>query len=315
MDFGLGRGKLLFMENIIVVGAGVIAETLLFHLKKRYKNQNLTLTQISAPEFYPPCSESSTATIALRNTKKGLSPLGDLLVDGFKTFESFINYFKPAGIEKADHHFITEKKDEKFIKRYGSINFFEHSYLIEWESYKTWLRSYEVCDILRLEDCALKARENLLILKNNDPISFDKVFWCTNFNPYRNLKFRPGSYLEIDFKVDQSVIYEVDGINIVFRKQDQKLLIGSTTIKEDHYLCPMNNLRQLYEQANSYLLSTKELSLKPFKDFKIKTGIRSLGNRIPFIGSMDNNQFGLFDFHKNGFLLSHIAAQNLLKMV
>lgn len=299
------------MSKIIVVGDGVIARSLIFFLAK-YAPQN-SYIQVSANDFYPSCSDYSTATVALRNTQRGLSPLGDLIVEGFKAFNEFILNNNPLGVEPVPHFHRTLTHSEKFLKRFGSEFYEEKSYLIYWNEYKNWL--LKNVQITHINDVAINTKANKLNLKSGVSLDYDKLIWCTGIQKDKKIKVRPGSYLYKEMNITQSRIYEIDGINIILRALDKKLLIGSTTIRDNHYIAPINRLRDLHQKAKLFMKNELSLNIADFDTFNIQTGLRSLGSRMPFFGRLSDNQWGMFDFHKNGYLMSISAASYVAKDV
>ena len=78
-------------KTLSIVGGGLSGLLTAFYLVQERKARSLPLPRINlfVSPLYPSCTLSSTATVALRGTKKGLSPLGDQLVDAFHEVEKF----------------------------------------------------------------------------------------------------------------------------------------------------------------------------------------------------------------------------------
>lgn len=301
------------MKNIIIVGSGIISQTLIYYLQQKPQFKDHSFIEISDHHFYPSCSVTSTATVALRNTQKGISELGDLIVNGYQSFKKFAEDEKPSGVEEVDHYFETQNKSEKFLKRYGQDSFFEKSYLVLWDEYSNWLKKKRVKTVETVNDIAISADGNILQTKSGKNYQYDYLFWCTNKVPFIESKKRPGSYLECSLELTESKILEIDGINIILRSRDQKILIGSTTEIANHLVADLMKLKKLHETAKTYLKNKMNLEIPEFKNFSIKTGLRSLGDRKPKVTRIHTNEWGVFDLNKNGYLLSHHLSQKLIE--
>ena len=85
-------------DQIVIVGNGVMAKVLTFYLNRSgFKN----ITRIAEDTDIPMCSTRTTAINCLRGTQRGLSPLGDLIVDSFDQFEKFYHKFAPEGVSSS----------------------------------------------------------------------------------------------------------------------------------------------------------------------------------------------------------------------
>lgn len=102
-------------RKVLIVGNGIAAKLLAFTL---YKDKGITATMIANEDFAPMCSTRSTAINCLRGTKKGISKLGDLIVDSYEDFVHFYNTFKPEGVEKSFELQIWDKDYDKWQRRY-----------------------------------------------------------------------------------------------------------------------------------------------------------------------------------------------------
>lgn len=107
--------------DTVIVGDGISAKCVIFALNKI----GLTdILQISSDDQAPSCSTRTTAINCLRGTKKGLSPLGDLIVDSFHDFEHFFNEHKPEGVCKTYEWqcWPQDSKDHaKWVKRFKTF--------------------------------------------------------------------------------------------------------------------------------------------------------------------------------------------------
>jgi hypothetical protein len=109
-------------KNILIVGDGIAAWCLQFELLRQ---ENVQITNISAPEHFPDCSTRSTSINCLRGTTKGVSPLGDLILSSFEEFENFYFKEKPSGIYQAIEYQLwnDHKKWERRYPEYLETKF------------------------------------------------------------------------------------------------------------------------------------------------------------------------------------------------
>lgn len=107
-----------YCENI-VIGNGIMAKQLMFALKDHYSD----ISCISSLDFAPASSLSTTSINCLRGTEKGVSVLGDLLVESQIEFINFYKKFNPPGVSKTvevQTWLEGGNTHAKWLRRYGS---------------------------------------------------------------------------------------------------------------------------------------------------------------------------------------------------
>ena len=114
-----------FMQNydVIIVGDGIGARVLLHEMAKSQFFLDKSILQIHNPTNFPLCSFNTTSVVSGGIHKKGLSPLGDLLVDSYDSFVSFWEKH-PHIADRSKQFYIfdenqEQKKKEQFLTRYG----------------------------------------------------------------------------------------------------------------------------------------------------------------------------------------------------
>jgi len=113
-------------RSLVIIGNGVAANVLGFYLRHNGTTQGARIIQISHDRVYRPCSQSTTSHICLRNARRGVSPLGDLLVEAFAAFRAFVKLHAPKGVYACDHFHLWRCHSDRaagFFKRYEGVCF------------------------------------------------------------------------------------------------------------------------------------------------------------------------------------------------
>ncbi|MCO4795039.1 MAG: hypothetical protein KC493_15085, partial [Bacteriovoracaceae bacterium] len=107
--------------DVIIIGNGIASKVFQFHFLK--SNPNKKILVLESP-LYPSCSIKTTSHVGLVDPVKGVSPLGDLIVDSYDSFKEFVKNYEPKGVEKglSFHDEMTNGSEHFFI---NSIFFLE----------------------------------------------------------------------------------------------------------------------------------------------------------------------------------------------
>lgn len=109
--------------RIAVIGGGIAGQMIVWRLLQ--EKADFTIDWFEASEKIPPCSFSTTSLVRKAGIERGVSPLGDLLLESFEEFESFVEknpHFSHRAIEKMEHLQCWRKDDERsssYQRRYG----------------------------------------------------------------------------------------------------------------------------------------------------------------------------------------------------
>jgi len=186
-----------------IIGAGVAAESLLFHINQNPELKNtLEITQFASERLAPACSTSSTSTVFLNNTERGISPLGDLIVDAFEVTKDFIQTHNPEGVSVGSHYHLCHPqspKHENYQKRYSTnktinsipnsklklrdnfSNYTEEGFIFYPDKFLNWLREKNQTNIQDKLLIQLGEEETGIHCRFDDGTeeTFDKLVLCT----------------------------------------------------------------------------------------------------------------------------------------
>jgi hypothetical protein len=336
------------IKNIVTIGDGIAAWCLHEELLKL---PNVKITNISSSDLFKPCSLNTTSLNCLRGTRRGLTELGDKVIDSYEVFEEFFNTHKPAGVFKGiEYQLWREDQHDKWMRRYpeffktedntflqdkliSKFNYQQNeAYFIDPKTLKDWYRKRHskveclngfVTSINYVEGGGYTVESNLNF---NDV--FDKVILCTNhathllarglseeFDYYlTHSKPVAGTYLEMPLPEGQYT----DNLNIaigahhfIVRADSKRLQIGSTSDNKMDIDLPNN--KDILNLYNS-LQKCFTFELPPFEDFKKHTGIRHKGfERKPYWGRVTPNEeiYSVCGLYKNAFSFAYLAAKEL----
>jgi len=341
--------------DLLVVGNGLAPQTLLFELNKALKIkeincQNFSVAQIFSEDLAPACSTRSTSTISLNGIEDGISELGDALRSGFFAFESFYKEYSLSFIEPVTQ-FITatdELKLESLRRRYKNLTPIKNtllksvyegvelnSYLVSPDLLHNWFnQELQKSSIHRIEDFIIKTDLNSDGIieshtQKGDIIKSSKIVFCAGAYSAIFSRFFPdglfkvnqqvvaGSYLEKKIKLPQAFILTVDGHNLLYRKSDDSLVLGSASTKGAICLNDFSELKHIFEIMKDIC----HFDLGNFDDFKAETGLRhKASKRIPICKFLDESKkVGVINgLYKNGYSLpfyfSKIMVSEILSL-
>ncbi len=328
------------MTTLAIIGSGIVGRSLLFHLTK----ENFQFDEIllfDSPDFSPPCSLNTTAISALRGITSGHSPLGDLILEGFKSFCGHVEKDRPDGVYPIFQYSAQTKNTEVFLKRYPDaqmVNSFDEFNFVE-KIYITKEKAFMVKPPLYLDWLLKKSELKVKLKKINQFVTkitpkseveiqtahgevykANKVvfaagpasrFWLSLFPDSLLKTSKPvqGAYLEFKnfYGGDKSFSLTLDGGNVVYRHETKELLIGSSSQDVGHCLAPENELREIY----STLTKNVQFNWPHYHQGQILVGHREKAKkREPYIINKDPLYF-IGGLYKNGFTLSYKITETL----
>lgn len=314
------------MTTLAIIGSGIAGRSLLYALAKEKIFPSKVLL-FHSEKMSPPCSFASTAIVAPRGVTTGHSELGNLLVEGFDVFRRHVAQDSPFGVEEITQTTGASSKLEQFKKRYPNgvhrENFYiaeERAFMVYPEVYLSWLleEGKKVLPLTVINDfvTAVKEEQQKVFLTTKDQKTFevDQVVFATGahsrFWGQHSSSIR-GTYLEFA-QVERgatSFSMTMDGNNLIYRSQDKKLLVGSTTDELTHALPSVSDLERIYLSFKS------SMDLPPFEEGKVKVGFREKApKRLPYV-RRQGRLFFMGGFYKNGFSLSLRMTKNLLPLL
>ncbi len=340
---GFVEGNELKMKALII-GNGIASEILLDQLVRNISSVGITEFQIfHHPQLAPPCTQSSTAMMALRGTRQGVSPLGDEIFEAHSLASRFYPDFKSAFFTRS--YQLIDFEDKARLRRYSHADDFELSELPLTLKTEGYVKKFETCYILnpsmlmselqaRNTNDFIERKEELVTQMTSDKSKWviqtlgggeyqgDILFQCTGaYQPWLQVEGEPpiipvqGSYLEFEINLNKpSFSINIGKTNLVYRQEDQKLLIGSTSQLGDFFK-PANliDLKKYFEKS---LNTFPELEAKlTWEDARICTGIRarSKSRRMMVEQISSTPDAWLFNgFYKNGFSLPLLGAKKII---
>lgn len=335
--------------DLVVIGNGLAAQVFLHTLFTNVnKSQNYSVAQIFSEELAPACSLRSTASVSLSGIEEGISELGDELSKSFFYFEEFYRTHSPAGIESIEQYVaaFSERENEKNQRRYKHLDDLTHpffikslrgkklqSYIVSPEQLTQWfedkLETFPLKRLRHFVQSVSKKTDDLneCHLLGGEKVFAKKILFCTGAYAKIHAQFFgmdktlertqvvAGSFLErsVDLNCD-SFYFTLDGHNLIYRKSDHKLILGSVSTKGAVASADFLELAQLLEFFKTLL----NLPLGEMSDFFVTTGLRHKGiKRRPFYQALDadNRLFLMSGLYKNGYSFPYYVAHEILKKI
>lgn len=333
------------MTTLAIIGSGIASRSLLYTLAKEKKSYSRILV-FSSESFAPACSLRSTAIVAPRGVRRGVSPLGDQIMDGYDVFLNHAKHDHPQGVSFGIQYTSANQKEDQYLKRFPDAqrasSFSDYSFksqtllsveeacIVRPEIYLKWLmtKSKDVLNIFEIEKfvTSISQNEEGVQIKTQDEEVYhvDQLvlaaghsnrFW-KNLVPDSVLetsKRAKGTYIEFSnvHLGPASFSLSHNGHNLVYRADAQNLLVGNTTSDEEHDLPNLEELENIFEQLSL------ELNF-PFPSFvsgKIIVGIREKARkRAPYL--FENGRIVFFGgLYKNGYLVSLMMANKTIELL
>ncbi len=310
------------MNDLIIIGNGIAANCFLYELGRQ--KRNLSVLKIHNEKLAPSCSINSTATISLRGSTKGISPLGDEIFESYQLAEAFIKTEKPDGVSPSKFYSLCDKDEEdEYIRRFGSLEQIEKAeslslkqlfpgkiwdgYIFDPEKFLSFLQNKtpahtsisgmvtsteitsEGVSVTTLDGENYKAKK-LLICAGAYTKIYESLYPA--HEAIKNSQSVPGAYLE-KASVDlgpKSFVVSRGGENLIYMAEIKTLKIGATTQKKGIEAPDFAKLNQIYESFQEVIRE----GLPNLSDFEIKVGLRQKGpKRMPFYGKISPKVFAL----------------------
>lgn len=323
--------------DIILVGDGLAARLLLYEMSQRQSFLDKKILQISSPINFPECSTRTTSVVSGGVHEKGISKLGDLLVDSYNSFTSFVNEYNDLGMfcEKSPQYYVfdehmTEHKKEMFLKRFGhELEDFQHckvaskqSYLVFSEKLLSFLKDLYVkkLNLTHVKETYIEHKESALRTDvstyNGDKIILATGAYSSFFEPSLDTKLGKavsGSYLKwdnISLDID-NFVFSKGHFNLIHRKSKGELLFGGTSF-EGHIHA--HNLRELKSEFSLFKdMINFDLDVQ---NANVITGLRhKCSKRLPVCKKINANTYVFSGFYKNGFTFPFYLKKILIDLL
>jgi len=299
--------------DVTIVGNGIASKIFLFFYLQDFPDSKVSV--IESP-LYPSCSIKTTSHVAVSKRVEGSGVLGQLVVESFEAFESFVKENSPYGIETGQHYlntfddgalhyFITPKLFFQWIQKelssYDIHYFSDHIISVQ-----------EADDLVKLQGDVIHQSKKVLIASGPGFSSIKINGFTQDF--YKGFVKRPGSYWISkagNYHSDNSWVYTKGKANLIYRREEHLFLLGGTT-NADHELgidfSTLIEWHQLYQNELVFL--------PQFSSGEVDSGIRFRGpKRLPFSGKVPGTKqlFALTGMHKNGFSYPFLLAKKCLE--
>ncbi len=297
------------------------------------------------------CSRNSTAVVALHGIKRGVSPLGDDLVDAFDMAYSFYEKNKPPGVSILSRFHLTGLNKEKLFQRFGHLEEFEimgkrfegvseKALVYEPLTFMNWWQERLLSKAkerglkIHLHQdmvTALKVGSGLEVYclgKSLQGQNVDKIVDCrgSGVNELASaqvkIKRAPGHYwlwqgreIKEDLGEDPW-IYTLNGHNLIYDAKRASLILGGST--EIEGVCAKSFIG-LNEQREAFLELFGEGSsigkvLIPHKA-QVFTGVRPKGQKRRPLLLKNENHIVINGFYKNGYSLCYLYGKRALDLL
>jgi len=337
-------------QTFIIIGNGVAAWRVNAELERKFVDAKSL--RVASETFAPACSFRSTAINCLRGTQRGISALGDLIVDSHEEFCAFMNKENPDGVLKTHEYQVwdpdSQESSTKWERRFGAHEEFDsieglalgktyrgvksEAYLIDPYQFYQWhigqFNNTEEIDDHVIEVTKYAGRHRIITQKGREVFA-DKIFLCAGHSsPVFSSLISDAkclNYLSRSKPVKGAYLYKaavgselnfslaLEGKHLIFRNGD--LLIGSTSENDSSITYQdAEQTRSLYDYVSKHLSDPG--FLPKFDEMEIKVGVRHKGpKRTPFWGECAENIYGVFGLYKNGFSFSFKAAKDLVATI
>lgn len=335
--------------DLCVVGNGLAAQVFLWNLSSSdRKSQNFSIAQCFDEECAPACSLRASATVSLNGISEDVSPLGNDMREAYFLFEEFVNKNNPSGVIPVDRTVIStnEKEEQKLIRRYKRCDDIHSqllknvhkgviypSYLIKIDDYWQWFSDQTKKTVDQYPSLVKEIKKHEegfeIVMKSNEILFAKKILLATGayakvFHHFFHeivgdfelkTEIKAGSYLSKKIDLGDSSFYlSIDSHNILYRHQDQQLILGSTSTLGAFEAVPLEDLLKLFNKCKQFV----SFDLGEFDSFQITTGLRHKAPKRMMDcreSPLEKNLFHINGFYKNGFSMCHLASKRMIKLI
>lgn len=307
--------------DIIVIGDGFAARTILAALDKKYR-----VLQVFCPNLFPKASASAGALASSFGAREGLSKLGDLNVASFRSFQRYIQKlglpFRPKEMSYFfDFQNAEDREKQRFLSRWGEENISKNNrywyakdqaYLIDPALYLECLKNIYVNSIQSLEGRVDSYHNNEVLLYDGSKYTGNFIIDCTGaYGDDKQHKIAFGAYFRVPYCFNkEDFLLNLNGKNILYHHQQEQLIIGATTQDDKNMVANLTTMLSWQSEVDQ-LFNELNMPVVNWKAVGIITGLRSKAQkRIPNFSWRDS-VFTVFGLYKNGLMYSVKALDEL----
>ena len=289
---------------MIIVGKGVAGSTLAYLAREQKPNLKIALLHSSRNQ---PCSLHSTGIVSTFGMEPGSSLRADHICTAVAKAEKFFAKKHPPGVERVPHLYAHSDREN-------------HCYLISPDKYLNWLEEQTHCDfweehVEEVEEGRIKTfsgkifEGKVIVLASGAYIKKENKLFPAH--PYvaesSVVKGSYGIFENINWK-KTSFVFSCGKANLVYRREDNKVIIGGTTDREEGVKPNVEALEHCYNTLADFF------DLPLFNTIEPGVGLRHRGRkRMPYWGGLTKNVYGILGLYKNGWSLAFLAAEELLQ--
>lgn len=292
------------------------------------------------------CSRNSTAVVALHGIKRGVSPLGDDLVEAYEKALKFFKENTPSGVQKLTRFHLVKGDSEKLVQRFGLIENLsvlgkelsgvqEEALVYEPEVFLSWWKERLVQGFHDLQDQSLTlsviddvvtqiSHDGMIHLQGmSDNYEGDRLIDCrgSGVNELASVSLKvkriPGHYWVWQNQELKTVLGEegfvltLNGHNLIYKADAAKVILGGST--EEEGMSAFSFL-ELEEQRKDFLKLFPQLEevLTP-SDALVFTGKRTKGPKRRPILERNSGTIVINGLYKNGYSLCYSFGEKALQ--
>lgn len=316
---------------LAVIGGGVASHALLFFLQKNGVDPK-NILRISS-HLPPSGSDRHTGFVSVAGISKGISSLGDTLLNAYDVFTRWTLATRPEGVMKGHLYVLANQDRYVSLEPVSQIEGVENhsdirrgsAWFVHCEKYLAWFEKMNtavpflndlVCQVEYKDSHWIVQTQNKRIVKASVLLlamgAFGKII--ESIFPsclFKQTSVAAGSFLR--FKISGGIPpYAVDFGEFTLTINQNTCTLGSTT-QGAILAADSIKLKAYYQKASSVL---GEGLLPPFEQGEIISGVRHKGiKRQPFWGRMEERLFGIHSLYKNGLSFSILAGDSLARQL
>lgn len=320
--------------DILIIGDGVSARAIQWKLF--LSSFSGSVLQVYSEDLFPMTSVKSTGLVAYRGMQKGISPLGDVLLEGVEYFFKNIMDTGLMGLERGTLIDICPIDDGRIQRRYGRSDKLENykmdmdlngaGYCYAKEDVIFVNPSLFMDSLLNQYDYKSKTgtlvniADNVATFIDGKKIKFNKIVLACGVGlahlpalgiaEERNITEVPGSFYQWNIDLDhESFAIGLGKCNLIYRNSDNVLMLGGTTQNDEIISHDGEALNTIYNEAKKVTGSW----LPAKSEANIYSGVRVKGpRRMPLFEEIQKDVFILGSAYKNGWSQSFYGSSKLI---